>query len=468
MMRIQRAIAIALPLTVVFAGCELSNSLGDVDLATVTDIQYSEHVQPLLDNRCTSCHGAGLAEAGLRLDSWTNVIAGSRNGEVLIPYESDKSLIVRLHSDLVGGQHLAQISSDSLTQVEIDFLARWIDEGARNNADEVPYEDATELLYVCNQDDATVSIIDTEANVVIGTVDLTDYGFSETSKPHHAAVEPDGSFWYVTMIGDNVVAKFDRENKLVGQVSFETPGMLALHPSQDKMFVGRSLSALTPPRSIGVITRSDMSIDEVDVFFPRPHAVAVNGDGTFLYSASLAENELIRMEIVDNDVHFTSIAGNPHSIVQHATSPESALMFSSAQLTNQVLVFDVTNPDAPSQIDAIDVGDAPWHPVFTRDGSFVYVGNKDANTVTVIFVDALVVREVISGNGISQPHGSAASSDGRYIYISNRNADGAYTPRFDFGDAVNPGTVVVIDTATDQIAKVLEVGRFATGLGIKP
>ena len=85
MMRIQRAIAIALPLTVVFAGCELSNSLGDVDLATVTDIQYSEHVQPLLDNRCTSCHGAGLAEAGLRLDSWTNVIAGSRNGEVLIP-----------------------------------------------------------------------------------------------------------------------------------------------------------------------------------------------------------------------------------------------------------------------------------------------------------------------------------------------------------------------------------------------
>lgn len=455
-------------LVVFVAGCELANTLDEVDLATVTDIQYSTHVQPLLDRQCSACHGASVAEAGLRLDSWDQIVAGSDHGQVLQPFASDQSLIVRMQSELVGGQHSVQAGGDSLSQVEIDFLARWIDEGARNNQGELPYADATQLIYVCNQDDATVSVIDTEANIVVNTVDLTDHGFSATSLPHHAAVEPDGSAWYVTMIGDNVVAKFDADNNLVGQVSFETPGMLALHPGSDQLFVGRSLSALNPPRSIGIINRSDMSIETVDVFFPRPHAMAVNGDGSFLYSASLAENELIRMELADSGVHFTSIAGDPHSIVQHATSAQSALMFSSAQLTDQMLVFDVTDPDAPALIDAIDVADAPWHPVYSRDGEFVYVGNKDANTVTVIFVDALVIREEITGNGLSQPHGSATSSDGSYVYISNRNTDGTYTPRHDFGDGRTPGTVVVIDTATNQIVKVLEVGEFATGIGSRP
>ncbi|MGH7446871.1 MAG: YncE family protein, partial [Longimicrobiales bacterium] len=57
---------------------------------------------------------------------------------------------------------------------------------------------AGELLYVCNQDDATVSIIDMATNRVIRTVDLQRLGFSATAKPHHVAVEPDGSYWYVT------------------------------------------------------------------------------------------------------------------------------------------------------------------------------------------------------------------------------------------------------------------------------
>ena len=61
-----------------------------------------------------------------------------------------------------------------------------------------------ELLYVCNQNDATVSIIDLGTNQVIETVDLQQLGFSANAKPHHVAVEPDGSHWYVTLIGDSL------------------------------------------------------------------------------------------------------------------------------------------------------------------------------------------------------------------------------------------------------------------------
>src|SRR5690606_14986148 len=90
-----------------------------------------------------------------------------------------------------------------------------------------------DLLYVCNQSDATVSVIDMSTNQVIRTVDLKALGFSANAKPHHVAVEPDGSYWYVTLIGDNRIVKLDANDRIVGQVPFETPGMLALHPTED-------------------------------------------------------------------------------------------------------------------------------------------------------------------------------------------------------------------------------------------
>jgi YVTN family beta-propeller protein len=54
---------------------------------------------------------------------------------------------------------------------------------------------APALLYVCNQNDATVSVIDTRTNSVVRTVDLQKLGFTANAKPHHVQVEPDGSFW---------------------------------------------------------------------------------------------------------------------------------------------------------------------------------------------------------------------------------------------------------------------------------
>lgn len=315
-------------------------------------------------------------------------------------------------------------------------------------------------LYVANQEAATVSIIDIGSNDVIETIELTELGFTPNAKPHHTAVEPDGSFWYVSLIADGRVLKFDRSNQLVGQAEFETPGMLALDVVEDRLYVGRSMAAVNPPQRIGVINRSDMSISEIDVFFPRPHAIVVDASGEQVYSGSLAVNQLASIDSETEVAELTNLEGPSHVLVQFALSPDGTRLVATAQLTAKLLVFDLADPKSPKLLRAVDVNAQPWHPAFSPDGKFVYFGNLGANSVTVVDANTWSVVDVIAGDGLAEPHGVAFSPDGRSAYVSNRNTDGSYAE-------AQGGTVVVIDTATRTIVKVIPVGRYAAGISTR-
>lgn len=320
-----------------------------------------------------------------------------------------------------------------------------------------------ERLYVANQEAATVSIIDVQSQDIIETVDLTALGFTATSKPHHVVVEPGGDHWYVSLIADGAVLKFDRQNRLVGQAAFETPGMLALHPSQDLLYVGRSMAAVNPPQRIGEIRRSDMRIDELDVFFARPHAIAIDAVRNQVYSGSLAGNNIASLSVEAPEPDLSSLEGDPHVFVQFAVSPDGRHLVATGQLTGKLLVFSIADPTAPELIRTVDVGRSPWHPAFSRDGRYVYFGNQGSHSVMAVETRGWTVEHVIEGEGLSEPHGIAVSSDGRYVYVSNRNLNGRYRAS---GPDERTGTVVVIDRQTHAIIKVIEVGRYAAGMGI--
>ena len=437
-------------------------------------IQYGD-IQRLLDEKCTSCHTGTAAARGLRLDSWQALIAGSDHGEAVIPFDAARSLLVELTAKLVGGPHPAEMGREPLNGAEVALLSEWIDEGAPSETGEIPFADARHLLYVANQSVAVVSVIDMETHQVVRTVDLQAYGLPANASPHHIAVEPDGSYWYVSAIAANQILKLDRNSNLVARSDFVRPGLLALDPDGENLYAGRSMAAVSPPQAIGVIRRSDMTVEEVGVFLPRPHALAVHpGTGT-VFTASLAVNQIATIHPKDEAVEIDELAGNrQHTLVGFAVSPNGRWMVGTTELTATVFVFDLDRAPDMTPVDTIAVNAAPWHPVFTPDGRWVYVGNNRGNTVNVIDMETRTLAKTITGNGLAQPHGSAVSPDGRYVYISSRNlemsedqsrAGHVYTPRYDLGDNSRAGTVVVIDTESQEIRKVIEIEGYGSGLG---
>lgn len=441
------------------------------DYGAIVDISYSAHVQRLFNDNCTGCHAGANAAANLDLSSWQSLIRGSRHGEAIIPFDAENSRLHRMLSALAGGPHPREVGGDTLQPDAVTFLARWINEGAKNDAGEVPFEGSVDRLYLCNQNQNMVSIIDTRANVVIRNIKFDELGYSNDASPHFTVIEPDGQFWYVSLIRDGKVLKLNTRNEVVAEANVAVPAMLALHPTEDLIYVSRFMDAVSPPTSIFVFKRStlepaeDVENGEIPVLFRIPHAMVSDNAGNFIYTASIPQNQLIVIDHRNKEVaQFISLGANKGPL-QARISPDDRTLYLSLQAAGQVVVVDISNPAQRAIVDSIQVEQNPWHPAFSLDGSRVYIGNNGSNSISVIDVATRTVVATVRGAGLAQPHGSAVSKHG-YFYISNRNLLGEYVPRQDFGDNATAGTVAVVDANSLNIVKVLEVGRFASGLGI--
>jgi YVTN family beta-propeller protein len=232
------------------------------------------------------------------------------------------------------------------------------------------------------------------------------------------------------------------------------------------------MSAVNPPQRIGVIDRRAMTVEEIDVFIPRPHALAANPRAGLAYSASLAENRMAVVDPAAEEVELRplpvpaghaghamhgAMEGMVHTVVDFDVSPDGRTLVASGEVSRELLVFDITDPRAPRLVKQVPVEARPWEPRFTSDGRWVWLSNLGANAVTLLDARGWSVAAVIRGEGLSEPYGVAVSPDDRWVYVTNSNLKGAYPGE--------NGTLVVIDAAARAIAAVIPVGRNPTGVG---
>ena len=329
------------------------------------------------------------------------------------------------------------------------------------------------FVYVANQASGKVTVIDAATDAVVAVVDFSTMGFSANPKPHHIVVEPDGSYWYVSLIGDNAVVKLDRANRVVAKAETVTPGLLAIDPTSDLLYATRSMSAVNAPARIAVINRKTMTPEEVEVLVSRPHGLAIAPDGKHAYVASLGTNQIAVYDASREQVSIVDVPGGDTSqvIVQLAVSPDGRTLVATSQLTGKLLVFDLADAARPKLVQRVTTGDWPWLVTFTPDGAEVWVPNQRSNDVTVVDAKHWSVITTVKGD-FAQPDGIAVSGDGRLVFVANHNTSHVMTmggismampmP----GMTAAPGRVIVIDARRRAVVKRIDTAPDGAGLGL--
>ncbi len=90
---------------------------------------YDSLIQPLLAARCGSCHNPDRKKGGLILTNADGLLAGGRQGKVIVPGRADESEIV-IRLSLPPGHTDAMPPDRPMPSAEIAMLRWWIDQGA--------------------------------------------------------------------------------------------------------------------------------------------------------------------------------------------------------------------------------------------------------------------------------------------------------------------------------------------------
>lgn len=111
---------------------------GKAAIPPVANVQqamaYTHMIQPLLQNRCYSCHGAEKQKGKLRLDGKDFIFKGGEDGKTLVPGSAEESeLIKRLLLPPSNDDHMPPKEKPQLTPEEIALLQWWVQQGADFN-----------------------------------------------------------------------------------------------------------------------------------------------------------------------------------------------------------------------------------------------------------------------------------------------------------------------------------------------
>ena len=101
-------------------------------LALIETPSYAQHVKPIFDKRCLSCHGA-RTKGGYSMTDYTGVMTSGDNAPVIVAGDAANSILAQMLrgvKTVAGGQ---MPPSRPLAKEQIELIERWINQGAQDN-----------------------------------------------------------------------------------------------------------------------------------------------------------------------------------------------------------------------------------------------------------------------------------------------------------------------------------------------
>lgn len=294
-------------------------------------------------------------------------------------------------------------------------------------------QSASQLFYVPNAGEGTISIVDPLQGKTVDTISL---GTSQAS--HGIALSPDGKIVYsgTGFEGKTLVAIDTKTKKIHRQHQFkEGVHGIDITPDGKYLYVSLNAGLGTTGGGLAVVDAGTLQPKALVQTGEGSAHVAVTPDGSQVWAANVNGNTVAVVDTRTNQLVKTIPVGKMPNEV--AVSPDGKWAFAANVESNSVTVI---NAKTYQTVKEMRVGEAPHGVAVSPNGREVWVANNKSNDVSVIDINTF--QTIVSIPTGAYANHVAFSADGQWAYVTNRQSN----------------DVAKIDTAKRQITARIAVG----------
>jgi YVTN family beta-propeller protein len=261
----------------------------------------------------------------------------------------------------------------------------------------------SKTLYVANQGERALSVVDTGTRAVTG-MKLRD-------TPRFVTVSRDGRLVFVSMYENDLsgsgVAVLNARGEIHHYLGTgKQPYALSVGPTGDLWVPIHSAGRVELYSSTGAKQEAQIKLP------PNPHAVGFSGDLMRAFTANHESNAVAVIDMkTDKFLKALPVSKAPHSLAVSPDGRRAVVAGYEANAANLIdtLTLKVTGP--------FPVGKQPQSVAFSADGDHAYVVNEGDDTVSVL--DGHTGKVTATVRVGHSPRTVTVSPDGRLAYVSN-------------------------------------------------
>lgn len=434
---------------------------------------------------CTTpyCHSGENSAESLDLTSWQKTMNGSENGTMVIPYNGFWShMISVINSDT----NLAPVTEVSLPEyhkistANVNVIMNWINSGAPNKDGQIAFGSYSDDLkcFITNQAADVVAVLKTDQMLVTRLIPVGGRS-NQLDAPHYVYVSKDKRYFYVSLIQEGYVEKYDISSftQLGRMQAGSSPAHIVLTPDGVNGFVTNfeSTGSVTTTTKFNASTMTVTGIFS-EVRMKGPHGMALTNNGNTLYVASEIGEYIFKIDANNFYASDTTYEKSPIDPTvppsgngtgnfrpyQIELSPDENYLYISCRGSGQIRIY---NSSDLQQVNSINLGSGsfPLLMKFTDDGQYIFVCNRNNNTVSVIRTSTQSLVSTISDVGI-QPHGVDFSQDGQFAIIACETQSGFNGHHPQIGSQKIGVTRLIRLSNFELLDKRIEMGSFPAGI----
>jgi YVTN family beta-propeller protein len=329
------------------------------------------------------------------------------------------------------------LNSAPLSYDEVKRIKDWIDAGAPDVNGNIMWANnpLQRKFYAVNQGCDVVTVFDAESRLPMRVIPVGTKPDADT--PHQIRVSPDGQYWYVIFVNNNIMQKFRcSDDSFVGNIPM-TP-LANGSGTQDDLSWNTFVISNDGKRAYCTSLNANGRVTAVDLenrkllaysgLLANPHGIMLNPAQDKVYVGAQENNFITVLDTAFSDAKRIYLNGSsspdafikPHDIV---LTPDGTKLLITCQQSNDVRVLDL----ASEQItDIIPTGVFPQEIVYSKSMNQYFVSCTEDYTS---FPGASGVVTRISGNGYAaqsipcgyEPHGLAVDENKKLLYVLSRN-----------------------------------------------